>query len=179
MLFHGLKISILRALEVRFANMKAIFLDRDGVINHDPGDYTKNLSEFTILPTVLDSLKVLKSRGFVFVLITNQGGIAKGLYGHEEVAEIHEYFLGKCEENGTPILDVYYSPHHDSTGKSLSRKPGSMMIERAVAKHGIDPKASWMIGDKQRDLECASPLGVKGLLIPTNAPLADYLDTLK
>lgn len=159
--------------------MKAIFLDRDGIINHDPGDYTKNLSEFTILPTVMDSLKVLKERGFVFILITNQGGIAKGLYGHKEVAEIHEFFSQKCIENGTPLLDIYYSPHHDSTGKSLSRKPGSMMIERALAKHGIDPMQSWMVGDKQRDLDCASPLGVKGLLIPTNAPLANYLDTLK
>ena len=157
---------------------KAIFLDRDGIINHDPGDYTRNISEFTILPTVLESLKTLKERGFVFILITNQGGIAKGIYSHKAVDEIHEYLKNVCDKNGTPILDIYYSPHHEITGKSLSRKPGSMMIERAVARYNIDPKASWMVGDKQRDLDCASPLGVPGVLIPTNDPLQEFLHLL-
>ena len=70
---------------------KAIFLDRDGIINHDPGDYTRNISEFTLLPSVLYSLKILVERGFVLILITNQGGIAKGIYSHENVSEIHTY----------------------------------------------------------------------------------------
>ena len=157
---------------------KAIFLDRDGIINHDPGDYTRNISEFTILPTVLESLKTLKERGFVFILITNQGGIAKGIYSHKAVDDIHEYLKDVCDKNGTPILDIYYSPHHEITGKSLSRKPGSMMIERAVARYNIDPKASWMVGDKQRDLDCASPLGIPGVLIPTNDPLQEFLHLL-
>ncbi|MGY8917851.1 MAG: D-glycero-alpha-D-manno-heptose-1,7-bisphosphate 7-phosphatase [Flavobacteriales bacterium] len=157
---------------------KAIFLDRDGIINHDPGDYTRNISEFTILPTVLESLKILRERGFVLILITNQGGIAKGIYSHKAVDEIHEYLKNVCDKNGTPILDIYYSPHHEITGKSLSRKPGSMMIERAVARYNIDPKASWMVGDKQRDLDCASPLGVPGVLIPTNDPLQEFLHLL-
>lgn len=159
-------------------SLKAIFLDRDGVINHDPGDYTKNIDEFTILPTVLESLRILKERGFVFVLITNQGGIAKGIYGHEEVSEIHSYLKGVCEDNGTPILDIYYSPHHEITGKSLSRKPGSMMIERACARYNIDPSKSYMVGDKQRDLDCASVVGVPGVLIKPNDPLIDSLDKM-
>ena len=158
---------------------KAIFLDRDGVINHDPGDYTRNIDEFTLLPTVLKSLSILKERGFVFILITNQGGIAKGIYGHKEVEEIHKYLQSILEKNGTPLLDIYYSPHHEITGKSLSRKPGSMMIERALAKHNIDPSSSWMVGDKQRDSDCASPLGVPGVLIPTNADLEGYLPELQ
>jgi D-glycero-D-manno-heptose 1,7-bisphosphate phosphatase len=157
---------------------RAIFLDRDGVINHDPGDYTKNIDEFTILPTVMEALRILKSRGFVFILITNQGGIAKGIYGHEEVAEIHEYLKLVCAKNGTPILDVYYSPHHEVTGKSLSRKPGSLMIERAVARYNIDPAKSWMVGDKQRDLDCASVVGVPGVLIKPNDPLLDYVNQM-
>lgn len=157
---------------------KAIFLDRDGIINHDPGDYTRNLSEFSLLPTILRSLKVLKDRGFVFILITNQGGIAKGIYAHEDVAEIHKYLKDICQKNSTPILDIYYSPHHEIKGKSLSRKPGSMMIERAVARYNIDPELSWMVGDKQRDLDCASPLGIPGILIPTNEPLQNFLHLL-
>ena len=153
-----------------------LFLDRDGVINHDPGDYTKSLSEFTILPTVMEALTLAKDAGFEVVLITNQGGLAKGLYTHEDVADIHAHFKSACEENGTPILDIFYSPHHPSTGKSLSRKPGSLMVERACAKHQLDPARSWMVGDKQRDLDAASPVGVRGVLIEPNAPLLDAVN---
>lgn len=153
-----------------------LFLDRDGVINHDPGDYTKNLSEFTILPTVMEALTLAKEAGFEVVLITNQGGLAKGLYTHEDVADIHAHLARVCKENGTPILDIFYSPHHPSTGKSLSRKPGSLMVERACAKHQLDPARSWMVGDKQRDLDAASPVGVRGVLIEPNAPLLDAVN---
>ena len=153
-----------------------LFLDRDGVINHDPGDYTKNLSEFTILPTVMEALTLTKNAGFEVVLITNQGGLAKGLYTHEDVADIHAHLKRVCEENGTPILDIFYSPHHPSTGKSLSRKPGSLMVERACAKHQLDPTRSWMVGDKQRDLDAAAPVGVRGVLIEPNAPLLDAVN---
>ena len=153
-----------------------LFLDRDGVINHDPGDYTKNLSEFTILPTVMEALTLAKKAGFEVVLITNQGGLAKGLYTHEDVADIHAHLARVCEENGTPILDIFYSPHHPSTGKSLSRKPGSLMVERACAKHQLDPARSWMDGDKHRDLDAASPVGVRGVLIEPNAPLLDAVN---
>jgi len=59
---------------------KAVFLDRDGVINHDPGDYTKSLEEFTILPNVLEAFKLIKKNGYKIILVTNQGGVAKGLY---------------------------------------------------------------------------------------------------
>ena len=157
---------------------KAIFLDRDGVINHDPGDYTMHIREFTILPTVMDALRKLHDSGFLLILITNQGGIAKGLYTHEDVAEIHEYFCSKCAQEGVPITEIYYSPHHDAFGKSLSRKPGSLMIERACARFDIDPSLSWMIGDKQRDLDAASKVGVPGILIPTNAPLMEYVEPI-
>ena len=75
---------------------KAVFLDRDGVINHDPGDYTKSVEEFTILPNVLEALKKIQDKGYLLILVTNQGGIAKGMYSHDEVAKIHKYFLDEC-----------------------------------------------------------------------------------
>ena len=157
---------------------KAIFLDRDGVINHDPGDYTRSIEEFSILPTALEALRILSEKGYIFILITNQGGIAKGIYSHDAVNEIHNHLRKLCNENGTPLTDVYYSPHHEITGLSLSRKPGSMMVERAIARYNINPAESWMIGDKQRDLDCASVLGVQGVLIPTNGALIDYIHSL-
>ncbi|MBI1267324.1 MAG: HAD-IIIA family hydrolase [Cryomorphaceae bacterium] len=157
---------------------KAIFLDRDGVLNHDPGDYTMSLEEFHILPGVLDALKRLHDAGYLLIIITNQAGISKGLYTHDTVREIHAYFTRVCKEAGIDITAIYYSPHHEAFGKSLTRKPGSLMIERGLARYNIDAKKSWMIGDKQRDLDAAAKADVRGILIDTNAPLKEVVDSL-
>lgn len=154
----------------------AILLDRDGVINHDPGDYTTSLSEFHILPTVMGTLKAWKAAGFKLILITNQGGIAKGRYGHEAVHEIHGHLRSVCRDAGAELDDIFYSPHHPDYGASLSRKPGSLMVERALAKHRLDVQRCWMFGDKARDIECALAAGVKnGVLIEPNAPLSNWV----
>ena len=157
---------------------KAIFLDRDGVINHDPGDYTKSVDEFTLLPTVLEALQELQLLGYKLILITNQGGIAKGLYDHKDVHAIHEHFRALCAEKGIEITDIFYSPHHPNYGESLTRKPGGLMLEKACAKHHIDPSQSWMIGDKSRDIEAGEAAGIAGLQIPVNADLLDYVQQL-
>lgn len=157
---------------------RAIFLDRDGVINHDPGDYTRSLAEFQVLPTVFEALLQLHEAGFKLILITNQGGIAKGQYTHADVSEIHSAFTQTCSEHGIQITDIFYSPHHPDFGSSLSRKPGSLMIEKACAKHGIDPSLSWMVGDKQRDIEAGRAAGVTGILIPVNGDLLDFVPQL-
>lgn len=158
---------------------KALFLDRDGVINHDPGDYTYSLEEFIILPTVVDALKMASDKGYKIILITNQGGIAKGLYTHETVHEIHAYLRDTCQKAGVEITHIYYSPHHPDFGNSLTRKPCSLMMERAIARYNIDTAESVMIGDKDRDIQCAAKTGVRGVMIPTNADLLDYVKELK
>jgi D-glycero-D-manno-heptose 1,7-bisphosphate phosphatase len=157
---------------------KALFLDRDGVINHDPGDYTMSLSEFVILPTVLQALKLAHSKGYKIIIITNQGGIAKGLYDHAEVHRMHEKLQQACITEGFQITHFYYSPHHPDFSKSLTRKPGSLLMERAIARYSIDVANSVMIGDKSRDIECAAAVGVKGIQIPTNDDLITYVSTL-
>lgn len=158
---------------------QALFLDRDGVINHDPGDYTKHLSEFHILPTVFDALKLAMNRGYKIILITNQGGIAKGLYTHEDVAEIHEFLHAEAAKRNVVIDDIFYSPHHPEFGNSLTRKPKSLLMERAIHRYNLSPARCVMIGDKQRDIDCAAKVGVRGILIPTNADLIKYIDQLE
>ena len=154
----------------------AILLDRDGVINHDPGDYTASLSEFHILPTVMDTLARWHAAGFKLIVITNQGGIAKGRYTHDAVAAIHVHLRAESKRHNAPIADILYSPHHPDFGRSLSRKPGSLMVERAIARHGLDPEQCWMFGDKARDIDCALGAGVRhGVLIEPNAPLSNYV----
>jgi D-glycero-D-manno-heptose 1,7-bisphosphate phosphatase len=157
---------------------KTLFLDRDGVINHDPGDYTMSLEEFVILPTVIPALKLAHDKGYQIIIITNQGGIAKGLYTHKVVFQMHQKLQSLCEQAGFRIAHFYYSPHHPQYGHSLTRKPGSLLMERAIARYHVDKENSVMIGDKDRDIDCAASVGVKGIRIPTNDDLITYVSTL-
>jgi len=141
---------------------KCIFLDRDGVINKDNPDYIYKVEEFEILPGVIEGFRKLKERGYLLIVITNQSGITKGIYTKEEMDACHNHFQ---EVSGHLIDKYYYSPYHPFYTDSLSRKPGSLMFEKAMAKFNIDPSQSWMLGDKERDLEPAEKLGIKGILI--------------
>lgn len=158
---------------------KIVFLDRDGVINHDPGDYTYSLEDFEILPDVMPALIQLYSMGFLLMVVTNQGGVAKGLYSLNEVERIHKSFSETCLNHGVLISDFWVSPHHESTGESLSRKPGSLLLERGLAKYKADPKLCYMIGDKERDMQAASSAGVEGILIPVNGSLLDAVKIIR
>lgn len=141
---------------------KCIFLDRDGVINRDNPDYIYKVEEFEILPGVIEGLKKLKDNGYLLVVITNQSGITKGIYTKEDMDACHNYFQ---EVSGHLIDKYYYSPYHPFFTESLTRKPSCLMFEKAMAKFNIDPSLSWMLGDKERDLEPAEKLGIKGILL--------------
>ena len=152
---------------------KALFLDRDGVINHDPGDYTTSWDEFTFLPGIESFLKKRQDQGYLLILITNQGGVAKGRYSLETVEDIHRRMSAHFEAHGVQLTEIYYSPYHDDYTRSLSRKPGSIMVEKALARFEVDASASVMIGDEQRDIDCAAAAGVPGILVPVNSNLND------
>lgn len=139
-----------------------VFLDRDGVLNVERGDYTYLLEDFDVIPGVPEALQLLKDNGFLLVVITNQGGIAKGLYTKSEVFACHEKLQAAC---GNLIDALYYSPSHPSVTESLSRKPDSLMLEKAIAKFGIDIERSWFVGDRKRDLQAAAKVGVNAILV--------------
>jgi D-glycero-D-manno-heptose 1,7-bisphosphate phosphatase len=141
---------------------KCVFLDRDGVINEEIGDYILKVEDFKISKGIIEILRELKKRGYLLIVITNQAGIAKGLYTREDVEKCHEYFE---RESGNLIDEYYYSPYHPVATESLGRKPGSLLFEKAIAKYKIDPLKSWMIGDKERDLIPAKKLGMKTVRI--------------
>lgn len=149
----------------------AIFLDRDGVINHDPGDYTTSLKEFTILPGVVETLKKWSDQGYAIIVITNQGGLAKKRYTLKDFQKMDKYMSSTFERAGINFLETYYCPHHDEISKCLCRKPLPGMIEKATARHHIDKKKSVMIGDTWRDVEAAEAAGVRGIKINSNQDL--------
>lgn len=150
---------------------RAVFIDRDGVLNKETGKYVTCLDEFELNESVPDALLTWQDQGFELVVITNQGGIAKGLYTHRDLQQIHDHMIELLRQKGVRLTDIFYSPHHPDFGNSLSRKPGSLMIERALAKHGLVASASYMIGDRPRDIECAEKAGVKGILVESNSDL--------
>ena len=141
---------------------KCVFLDRDGVINRDNPDYIYKVEEFEILPGVIEGFKRLKAQGYLLVVITNQSGITKGIYTTEQMQACHDFFQKEC---GYLIDKFYYSPYHPFKTESLTRKPQSLMFEKAIAKYEIDVHQSWMLGDKERDLIPAEKLGIKGLIM--------------
>lgn len=151
---------------------KAIFLDRDGIINVEIGDYIKRFEDFTLIPHLGEALSILKSKGYIFVVITNQGGLAKNLYSTEELDKMHDYLVEEMRKFEVKFEEIYYCPHHpDYNGKCLCRKPGSQMIEKAIARFNIDPSQSYFIGDKQRDVDAGAAVGVKGILVESNPDL--------
>ena len=147
---------------------KAIFLDRDGVINYDPDDYIYRMEDFRFLDHIFDLAKEVTKKGYKIIVITNQGGIDKKRFSEEDVERIHTHIEKRFKENGTPITEIYYCQHHSDLQKCLCRKPGSLMVERALSKYNIDPAKSYFIGDKQRDIICAEGAGVKGIKIDVN-----------
>lgn len=156
---------------------KALFLDRDGVINSDRGTYTFRPEDFELLPEVAEVIFAMQQRGYLPIIITNQGGIAKGIYTKADVEKTHNYMRSLLRDKGVEIFDIFFSPHHDVIGNSLDRKPGSLMFERAMALHNIDMAASIMIGDSERDIIASNAAGVvHGYLIEQNSSIEFILN---
>ena len=147
---------------------KAVFLDRDGVINFEPGHYTCSAEDFIINDGVGESVKLLKESGFLVIIISNQGGIAKSLYSHDDVLEMHIKLCEYLADYQAKVDDFYYCPHHPDFTKCLCRKPGTLMFEKAVAVYNIDPAQSFMIGDGDRDIKAAEKCGIKGVKVAAN-----------
>jgi len=147
---------------------KAVFFDRDGVINKERGDYTYKVEDFHINNGIIESMNLLQNNGFDLFIITNQGGIAKNIYNHSDVEKVHSYLLKELVKNSIQIQDIYYCPHHDQVENCLCRKPGHLLLEKAIATYNIDVSKSYMFGDRKRDVLAAENAGIKGILISSN-----------
>jgi D-glycero-D-manno-heptose 1,7-bisphosphate phosphatase len=141
---------------------KCIFLDRDGVLNVERGDYTYVPDDFVLEEKVPEALALLKQQGYILVVVTNQGGIARGIFTRDQMRACHD----KLQQQTHNLIDtIYYAPAHPAISASLARKPDSLMLEKAIAKYNIDPGASWLIGDQLRDMQAAEKVEVRGILV--------------
>ncbi len=145
---------------------RAVFLDRDGVINKKApeGDYIKNWDEFEFLPKVKKAIKKLNEEGFLTIIVSNQRGVAKRIMTEDEVREIHDKMEEELKKEGAIINDIYYCPH-DVEEHCNCRKPEPGLLLRAAKEHNIDLSQSWMIGDRESDIEAGKRAGCKTVLI--------------
>ena len=148
---------------------KVIFIDRDGVINKDPGGWTKHSyvtkwDEFIFVDGSIVALKKLKEAGYRICLISNQGGISKGYFTQEDLDKLNKRMLAEIEKAGGKIDELYYCPHHDKDNCSC-RKPKTGLIEQEIKKSAINLKDTYIIGDDRRDIEAGKNMGMKTVFV--------------
>lgn len=155
---------------------KAIFLDRDGVINEEVGDLI-SVEKFRLLPDTIEAIRLINKSEYLCIVVTNQPCIAKGFCSEKDLKKIHnhmEWILGK---EGVYIDNIYYCPHHPDKGyrneipelkiKCDCRKPQPGMMNLGIKDFNIDPKSSYIIGDRLIDLEAGRRANIKGILVKT------------
>lgn len=155
---------------------KAVFFDRDGVINKDRSDYVKRVEELVILD-VANSIKKLRDRGFLVVVISNQSAVNRGFTTCENIEKIHSAIQEYLKMKGTQIDAFYYCPHRPDENCGC-RKPKPGLLNRATEDLKINLKSSWMIGDMDSDMEAARLAGCKAIKIPTNSGLDNAVQSI-
>ena len=142
-----------------------IFLDRDGVINQDTG-YVSHSDDFIFIDGVIDAMKQLKQKGYQLVVVTNQSGIARGLFSEEDFIRLTEWMDWSLADRGVDLDGIYFCPHHPTEGQGSDtqvcdcRKPAPGMFLEATQELNIDLAASYMVGDKVSDMKAAEAAGV-------------------
>jgi D-glycero-D-manno-heptose 1,7-bisphosphate phosphatase len=141
---------------------KAVFLDRDGVINNDEGFYyIYKPEDLKINEGIFEGLKMLTDAGFKLIIVSNQSGVAKGIYTEDDVRKVHRKLFAELAKNDIKIDAAYFCPHHESVSECDCRKPKPGMILQAIEEHNIDPSASYLIGDSERDIIAGNRAGLK------------------
>ncbi len=137
---------------------RAIFLDRDGIINEDKS-YVCKIDDFEFKDGIIDVLKHLQNLGYILIIITNQSGIGRGLYTKDDFEKLTTWMREELKRKNIDICAVYYCPH--APGENCDcRKPNPKMLEIAIEQFDINTKNSWMIGDKQSDIEAGINAGI-------------------
>tara|TARA_B110000008_G_scaffold264630_1_gene289061 strand:- start:1639 stop:2178 length:540 start_codon:yes stop_codon:yes gene_type:complete len=142
---------------------KAIFLDRDGVINKEL-NYVFKIQHFVFIKGVFETCKYLINLGYKIIIITNQSGIARGYYSEQDFELLTNWMKNEFKKNGIIILDVIHCPHLPEANCQC-RKPKPGMLINARDKHGIDMDSSWLIGDKEDDIVAANHSNISNTIL--------------
>ena len=150
----------------------AIFLDRDGTINEEIG-YMDRLEKLRLIPGAAEAIRLINAGGMKAVVVTNQSGVARGIFTESFVAEIHARLGEMLRAEGASLDGIYFCPHHPTEGRGdylrgcECRKPAPGLLLRAAAELRLDLSHSWMIGDTLKDIEAGGWAGAQGILVRT------------
>jgi len=156
--------------------MKAVFLDRDGVINVDKG-YIYKIDDFEFKEDIFELLKFLQKKGFSLFIITNQSGIGRGYYTLKDFEKLNNYMIEELKKKNINIKEVAFCPHHPSDNCEC-RKPKPGMILKLMEKYKIDIETSILIGDKMSDIQAGQNAGIKRNYLVKDS-LKEIIDKLK
>lgn len=151
---------------------KALFLDRDGVINADTG-YPHKPEQIEFLPGIFELCRAAKAKGYLLIVVTNQAGIARGYYTDEDFHALMRWMGARFTEEGCAWDAYYYCPHHPDDGCAC-RKPMPGMLLKAVEEWGVDPASSIMIGDRETDRQAALGAGVESFFLSDGYDLRGF-----
>ena len=147
---------------------RAVFLDRDGTLNADLG-YVHKKEDWHWLPHVVEGLARLRAAGFALVVVSNQSGIARGMFDASQVDSLHRWVNARLERHKAQIDAFYYCPHlPDVSGPCACRKPLPGLLLQAARDMDIDLAASWMLGDRARDAQAGLAAGCRAVVIGTD-----------
>ena len=155
---------------------KAVFLDRDGVINQEKG-YVHKIEDFHFFPYTFRALRKIPQE-YKKIIITNQSGISRGMYSQTEFEKLNSWVLSRLKEQGIEIDKVYFCPHHPDENCSC-RKPKTGLIRQAQKEFNLDLKKSWLIGDKTSDILAGKNAGCRTILVKTGFAGEDGLFNIK
>lgn len=151
---------------------RAVFLDRDGTLNHDDG-YTSRADELRLYDHAAAGLRLLARQGFLLIVTTNQSGIARGYFREREMRAFHHHLSAVLRVEGVVLDAIYHCPYHPTTSvgryrrDSTLRKPRPRMLLRAARQHGIDLSRSYAVGDKKSDVLAGQAAGCRTVLVQT------------
>ena len=147
---------------------KAVFFDRDGTLNVDIA-YLHRPEDFVWIEGAKEAIKYVNDKGYLAILVTNQSGVARGYYPEEDIKKVYDWMNNELAKIGAHLDALFYCPHHPK-GKNPAytkicscRKPDTGMVDEACLRFNIDRSKSYLVGDSERDLECAQKAGVQGI----------------
>ena len=149
---------------------RALFLDRDGVINYDTG-YVYRIADFTFVSGVFELVSAAKEAGYRIIIVTNQAGIGRGLYTEDDFRTLMDWVARQFRRNGGTIDGVYYCPNHPIHGLGHfrvdcpNRKPRPGMIHQAANDHNLDLSRSILVGDKSTDIAAGRAAGISQCIL--------------
>ena len=141
-------------------SQRALFLDRDGVINREK-NYLYKKEDFEFIDGIFELCHFYQNLGYKIIVVTNQSGIARGFYNEDKFHELTSWMVGQFDKKGLHVSKVYYCPHHPKiSGECRCRKPEIGMFLDAKEEFDIDLINSLMVGDNERDIEAAQKAGI-------------------